>query len=165
MTFLPQASISLWSVPSFSNFSVESLSSKTLSNTFLTFVYTPGVQGSGTGHRQPSGCLSLCRIGKSICIRAAVTECHQLGALNNWNLFSHSSGSWSLQLDFKLSSWQGWFFLRAVREVSVPGLSPWCLGYNWPCSLSVVLFSYHPPSRFISLCPHFPFLTSNLILD
>lgn len=45
-------------------------------------------------------------------------KCHRLGGLNNRNaLFHHTGGETS-----NITCWQGWFFRKAMRVRSVPGL-------------------------------------------
>ena len=72
--------------------------------------------------------------------RAAKTKYHRPDGLNNRNVLCHYSGHWKSKT--KVSA--GSFLLRAVREGSVLGLSPWLVDGH--------LLSLSLRSSFLYLC-------------
>ena len=80
--------------------------------------------------------------------RAAITKYHRLGDFNNRNLFLTALEAGSPRSKCQ----QVWFLLRAVREESVPSISPWLVD-----GLLLPVSSHHLPSacRFASRFPPF----------
>ena len=83
--------------------------------------------------------------------RAAVTEYHKLGALNNRNVLSHSSGARSPRSRCQ----QGGFLWGLWGKGSVPGFSPWLVDGH--------LHTVFPLCRSISKLPLFK--RTQVILD
>ena len=90
--------------------------------------------------------------------KAATKNCYKLGGLNNRTLLFHG-----LEVESpKSRCWQGAFLLSAVREGSVPGLSPWLAdGYHFPMSFFfnliyflffvIIIFNSYFPNTFFFL--------------
>ena len=56
--------------------------------------------------------------------RIAITKYHRRHGLNNRSAFSHNSGSQKSEIKVLADLF---FVLRAMKEGSVPGLSPWLM--------------------------------------
>lgn len=73
--------------------------------------------------------------------RAAITKSRRLTGFNSGHVLSHSYGGWLSE-----SKWQqGWVPLRAMKERSVLGLSPWLIDGYLCVHPMFFLYTYLPP--------------------